>query len=55
MPRCIMWCIWQERNAISFESCERSILEIKSFFLSFFARVELSSTYLFKFFSSYYD
>ena len=55
MPHCIMWCIWQEQNAISFESCEHSILEIKSFFLSFFARVELSSTYLFKFLSSCFD
>ena len=30
---CLMWCIWRERNARCFEGCERSLLEIKSFFL----------------------
>ena len=33
VPHCLMWCIWRERNARSFEGCERSLLEIKSFFL----------------------
>ena len=33
VPHCLIWCIWRERNARSFESCERSLLEIKSFFL----------------------
>ena len=33
VPHCLIWCIWHERNARSFESCERSLLEIKSFFL----------------------
>lgn len=32
VPHCLMWCIWQERNAQSFEGCERSTLEFKSFF-----------------------
>ena len=31
---CLLWCIWRERNARSFEGCERSMLEIKSFFLT---------------------
>ena len=30
VPHCL---IWRERNARSFEGCERSLLEIKSFFL----------------------
>ena len=30
---CLMGCIWRERNVRSFEGCERSMLEIKSFFL----------------------
>ena len=30
---CLMWCIWREMNARCFEGCERSLLEIKSFFL----------------------
>ena len=33
VPHCLIWCIWRERNARSFEGCERSLLEIKSFFL----------------------
>ena len=33
MPHCLLWCIWRERNARSFEGCERPMLEIKSFFL----------------------
>ena len=33
VPHCLMWCIWCERNARSFKDCERSLLEIKSFFL----------------------
>ena len=32
-PHCLIWCIWRERNARSFEGCERSLLEIKSSFL----------------------
>ena len=32
VPHCLIWCIWRERNAESFEGCERSTLEIKSFF-----------------------
>ena len=33
VSHCLMWCIWSERNARCFEGCERSLLEIKSFFL----------------------
>ena len=33
VPHCLIWCIWRERNARSFEGCECSLLEIKSFFL----------------------
>ena len=33
VPHCLIWCIWCERSARSFEGCERSLLEIKSFFL----------------------
>ena len=31
VPHCLIWCIWRERNARSFEGCERSLPEIKSF------------------------
>ena len=30
---CLMWCIWREWNLRSFEDCEWSILEFKSFFI----------------------
>ena len=33
VPHCLIWCIWRERNARSFEGCDSSLLEIKSFFL----------------------
>ena len=33
VPHCLIWYIWHERNARSFEGCECSLLEIKSFFL----------------------
>ena len=33
VPHCLIWCIWHERNARSFEGCEHSTLEIKYFFL----------------------
>ena len=32
VPYCIMWCLWWECNTRSFEGCEQSIFEIKSFF-----------------------
>ena len=38
VPHCLLWCIWRERNARSFEGRERSILELKSFF--FFTLLE---------------
>lgn len=37
---CIMWCLWWEWNARSFEGYERSILEIKSFFFGYFIGLE---------------
>ena len=36
VPHCLLWCIWHERNARSFEGCECSMLQIKSFFLHTF-------------------
>ena len=32
-PHCIMWGIWRERNARTFEGCERSTHDMKLFFL----------------------
>jgi hypothetical protein len=28
-PHCLMWCIWRERNARSFEGCKRSVFDMK--------------------------
>ena len=33
VSHCLIWFIWSKRNARCFEGCERSLLEIKSFFL----------------------
>ena len=32
VPHCIMRCLWCEWNARSFEGCEQSILDVKTFF-----------------------
>ena len=36
VPHCLIWCIWREKNTRSFEGCECSRLEIKSFFFCTF-------------------
>jgi len=28
-PLCLMWCIWRERNAHSFEDCETGLINLK--------------------------
>jgi hypothetical protein len=33
LPHCIMWSLWQVRNAQSFEGCEKNIHDSKKFFL----------------------
>ena len=33
IPHCLMWCIWRERNARSFEGCERILLDLKMLIL----------------------
>ena len=45
---CVMWCIWRERNARSFEGCEQSSIKLKSFFLTpWWIRLELYNLFLF--------
>jgi hypothetical protein len=29
IPRCVMWYLWRERNARTFEGCESNILDMK--------------------------
>ena len=33
VPRCLMWCIWKERNSRCFEDIECSMLDLKLLFL----------------------
>ena len=33
-PSCLLWCIWRERNYKSFEDCERTVVNLKSFFFN---------------------
>ena len=33
IPPCLMWCIWKEINIWSFEDWERTVAELKAFFL----------------------
>jgi hypothetical protein len=32
VPSCLLWCFWRERNDRSFEDCERTVVDLKSFF-----------------------
>ena len=51
---CLMLCMWSERNVGCFEGCERSLLEIKSFFLHYTPCMECGSITFFLFFPSYF-
>ena len=31
-PHCLMWCLWRERNARTFEDCELNIVDLKLVF-----------------------
>jgi hypothetical protein len=33
VPYCVMWCLWRERNARTFEDREQNILDLKILFL----------------------
>ena len=52
VPHCLLWCIWRERNARSFEGCELSLLENKSFFFTHSPRLECGLFSFFWFFPS---
>jgi hypothetical protein len=42
---CLMWCIWREWNAKSFEDCERSVIELKAImFKPLYAWLMLNNT-----------
>ena len=48
IPHCVMWCIWNEKNARIFEGCEQSILEVKmQFFQTFFEWMMTTGAYTF--------
>jgi hypothetical protein len=32
IPHCLLWCLWRERNARTFEGCEKSSQDLKLFF-----------------------
>jgi hypothetical protein len=32
-PLCLMWCLWKELNARSFEDCETGLLNLKKLVL----------------------
>jgi hypothetical protein len=42
---CVMWCVWRERNARSFEDCETSLINLKKLVIQtlFLWRVRLQS------------
>ena len=47
VPHCLLWCIWRERNARSFEGCEHFMLEIKFFFFFFSYTLSLIGVWFF--------
>ena len=48
IPYCLMWCLWRERNARTFEGCELSVVELKLQFYRYLFDW-LSATGLFSF------
>ena len=32
VPHCVLWCLWRERNASTFEGCETSVVDLKLHF-----------------------
>jgi len=32
-PLCLMWCLWRERNARTFDNCENGLLNLKKLVL----------------------
>ena len=53
IPRCLMWCLWRERNSRWFEDNERSISDLKLFF--FRTLVDWQSTLQNQSYSSFLD
>ena len=51
VSHCILWCLWHERNARSFEGCERSILDVKAFFFGTLLGFECCFSFFSLFFS----
>ena len=35
-PLYLLWCIWREQNAKSFEDCETTMLDLKKMFQSLY-------------------
>jgi hypothetical protein len=52
-PFCLMWCIWGERNACSFEDCESGLINLKKLVIQtlFMWRVKIQSVSV----CSYFD
>jgi hypothetical protein len=44
-PLCLMWCLWKERNACSFEDCETDLINLKKLVIQtlFMWRVTIQS------------
>ena len=48
IPHCLMWCLWRQRNARTFEGCELRVVELKLQFYRYLFDW-LSATGLFSF------
>jgi len=44
-PLCLMWSLWKERNARSFEDCETGLINLKKLVIQtlFMGRVKIQS------------
>jgi hypothetical protein len=54
IPRCVMWCLWQEQNTETFEGCGQNVLDLKlqlflTLFEWFFVTVMFSFTNMLEF------
>jgi hypothetical protein len=50
IPFCVMWCIWKEQNATSFEGCESSVYGVEALVLMII--MWISGGFFFPFFFS---
>ena len=56
IPHCLMWCLWRERNARTFEDSEQNIVDLKLlFYRSLYEWMRATSLFSFTSFLEFFD